>query len=74
MQVTYWDMCDAQNLTRFASFVDPGFIIIPAPLQGLSIEENAKITITVMDSDLNTDALTIQVQPTRERTPMLGGL
>jgi hypothetical protein len=62
MRVTYWDTCNALNITRVASFVDPGFVTISAPLQGLNIEDNASITITVIDSDLNTDALSPQVQ------------
>ena len=66
MRVTYWDVCNAQNITQFASFVDPGFVTISAPLQGLNIEDNASITITVIDADLNTDAFTPQVQNTAQ--------
>ena len=43
------------------TFVEPGFVTIPAPLVGLSIEDGSSITITVSDGDLDTDPTSVQV-------------
>ena len=59
--LTYIDACQARNQTVLASFVDPGTITISAPLTGVSIQHGSSLTITVWDSDLDTDPNSTEV-------------
>jgi hypothetical protein len=61
IKLLYRDICDARNETMFATYVDPGLVTIAAPVEGLSIQEGTSFTVTVWDSDLDTDPLSIQV-------------
>ena len=61
IRLVYQDAVQGENRTVIASYVDPGAIFIDAPDQGMSIAEGEALTVTVRDSDLNTDARTVQV-------------
>lgn len=61
LRIWYTDLCDANNLTALARYVEKGYISIASPAAGLSIEDGASITITVWDADLNSDPLSTQV-------------
>jgi len=60
VRMQYLDGCAAHNITVLAAFVEPGFVTIQAPLVGLSIADRSSFLVTVWDSDLNTDPLTVQ--------------
>jgi hypothetical protein len=62
IQLVYHDICIGANITARAEFVEKGYISIPAPVQGLSIEAGSAVTITVWDADLDTDPLSTQVR------------
>jgi len=60
VRMQYLNGCAAHNITVLATFVEPGFVTIQVPLVGLSIEDRSSIVVTVWDSDLNTDPLSVQ--------------
>ena len=61
IRLVYQDAVQGENRTVIASYVDPGAIFIDAPDEGVSIAEGEALTVTVRDSDLNTDARSVQV-------------